>query len=136
MGRCVDFIVAMTYNSQSTTPPQFQTWMKDQTQTILRAVSGGYWNDAAHPAPTNGVKVFMGFAAYPPSRWHDPKAENCRYAARGVLDGLNQLETETAGIGQNYFQGAAVYLYTDGTGKDNYSNEDTDWKYFKQYWLN
>ena len=36
----------------------------------------------------------------------------------------------------NYFQGAAVFLLSDGTGNDGYASYDTDWYWFGLQWLN
>jgi hypothetical protein len=32
-------------------------------------------------------------------------------------------------------QGAANFLYTDGTGKDHFGSTSTDWWWFGHYWL-
>lgn len=64
--------------------------MSDQTASILRSVSGQFWNnDAGHPAPDNGVRVMLGFPAFPANAHHDSAAENIKYAAPGVDAGLN-----------------------------------------------
>jgi|GEM_PF-3661299 len=61
-----DLLIAMTYDSPSTTSAGYQAWMQQQTQDILRAVSGVYGFDpTGHPAPTNGIKVFIGLPAFP-----------------------------------------------------------------------
>jgi hypothetical protein len=125
----------MTYDSGVKTEDEYKTWMAGQTKDILNAVSGATWkNDADHPAPKNGVKVFIGIPGFPPNNWHVPAAETVAAAAAGAKDGLDELKAGNS-ASLPYFAGAAVYLYTDGSGKDNYSNEATDWKAFEEGWL-
>ncbi|HBG26673.1 MAG: hypothetical protein A2Y10_18445 [Planctomycetes bacterium GWF2_41_51] len=135
MARRVNFIAAMTYNSNSSSAAAYQTWIGDQTYYILRAVSGKYWDDEAHPVPTNGVKILIGFPAYPASASHNPAYENARYAALGTLEGLDDLEADASDPSENYFKAGFLYLHTDGTGGDNYANYSTDWWWWGRYWL-
>ncbi len=115
MASHLDLLVAMTYDSGLTTGAAYQSWIQDQATNVLRAVSGKNWNnDALHPAPTNGVKVLIGFPAFPNSSFHTNTAENIFYAAPGVNAGLSNLQT-IADFSTNYFQGAAVFLLSDGT---------------------
>jgi hypothetical protein len=51
---------------------------------------------------------------------HDVEAENIKYAAPGVDAGLKALEG-SGDPSRDYFQGAAVFLHTDGTGKDHFA---------------
>ncbi|MBV8451447.1 MAG: hypothetical protein JOZ29_04145, partial [Deltaproteobacteria bacterium] len=136
MGRHVDIMAAMTYDSGITTGnPDYQNWMRDQTASILRSVSGKFWNnDAGHPAPDNDVRVMLGFPAFPANAYHDIAAENIKYAAPGVDAGLNGLASNRD-LSRAYFQGAAVFLHTDGTGADHYASKSTDWWWFGHYWL-
>ena len=135
MGRHVDLLAAMTYDSGEKTGNLYENWMRDQTTSILRSVSGKVWgNDPGHPSPENGIKVMLGFPAFPPNANHDATAENIEYAAPGVDAGLNALET-SGDRSRDYFQGAAVFLHTDGTGKDHYASKATDWWWFGHYWL-
>ncbi|HBG26674.1 MAG: hypothetical protein A2Y10_18450 [Planctomycetes bacterium GWF2_41_51] len=135
MAGSVDLIIAMTYNSGSNTDLEYQNWMDEQTKTILQSVSGKYWQDSNHPALNDNVKVMLGFPGYPPSKYHKPEFENIKNASLGVQKGLNKLNEDKQNLSHKYFLGAAVYLYTDGTGKDNYSSETTDWQQFRQFWL-
>ena len=135
MGRHVDLLAAMTYDSRLTTGIAYQDWIRNQTTDILRSVSGQFWNhDANHPVPRNGVKVIIGFPAFPPSAIHNLNAENIKYAALGVEAGLNTLQSN-GDLSRSYFQSAGVFLHTDGTGRDNYANKSTDWWWFGHYWL-
>ncbi len=136
IGQKIDLICAMTYNSSNTTGAAYQTWIQDQTTNILKAVSGKSWNnDAQHPAPTNGVKVMIGFPAYANSTFHTNTAENTMFAGLGTEAGLADLRAR-GDFSTNYFQGAAVYLHADGTGSDGFASYDKDWWWFGQYWLN
>jgi hypothetical protein len=135
MARHVDLLAAMTYDTGIKTSAKYQNWMTNQTVQILQAVSGKYWNnDAAHPIPTNGVKVLLGFPAFATKPHHDPAVENIKFAAPAVNAGLNNLAS-TGDPSLNYFQGAAVYLMADGTGAGGYANKTTDWWWFGHYWL-
>jgi len=135
MGRHLDLLAAMTYDTKLTSGPAYQDWIRDQTADILRSVSGQFWNnDATHPAPTNGVKIIIGFPAFPPSTVHNLQAENIKYAAPGTDAGLNILESN-GDTSRSYFQGAGVFLNTDGTGRDHYADKSTDWWWFGHYWL-
>src|SRR5262249_27261193 len=94
MGRRGDLLAPMTYDSGLTTGPDYQHGMREQTTGILHAISGKSWNnDAQHPAPINGVKVILGFPAFPAKTQHNVKAENIKYAAPGVDAGLNLLQS-------------------------------------------
>jgi hypothetical protein len=135
MGQHVDLLAAMTYDSDRTTGPAYQDWMREQMLSILRAVSGQFWHqDAQHPAPSHGVKVMLGFPAFPAHAHHDVQAETIQYAAPGVEAGLQSLQ-RTGDPSQAYFQGAGVFLHTDGTGRDHYANTATDWWWFGHDWL-
>lgn len=127
----VNYIIAMTYDSDSTTGPAYQSWIEQQTVNILQAVSGEYWTDGSHSAPTNGVQVLFGFPAYPnnPPN-HYAAAENVQYAASGVASGLATLDTRAL----DTFGAAAVYLTTDGSGSDGYASWATDWGDLSLYW--
>jgi PKD repeat protein len=136
MATNIDLLCAMTYDTGFTSGSQYQSWIQDQTTNILKMVSGRYWNnDSLHPAPTNDVQVMTGFPAFPNSSNHTNTAENISFAAPGVQAGLNTLQSR-GDLSTNYFQGAAVYLQSDGTGSDGYASYDTDWWWFGQYWLN
>lgn len=135
MARHVNFLTAMTYDSGSTSASAYQTWISNQTYNILRAVSGRYWsNDVNHPAPANGVKVFIGFPAYPASSNHNPAYENTQYAANGTLNGLNNL-LAVPDHSVDYFQGGFVFSHTDGTGNDGRASWAYDWWWWGHYWL-
>jgi hypothetical protein len=109
--------------------------MRDQTTSILGAVSGKFWdNDPDHPPPQNSIKVMLGFPAFPANAHHDVDAENIKYAAPGVDAGLKALEG-SGDPSRDYFLGAAVFLLTDGTGKDHFASTSTDWRWFAHYWL-
>jgi hypothetical protein len=135
MGRHVDILAAMTYDSGEKPGNLYENWMRDQTTSILRSVSGKFWdNDPDHPSPENGIKVMLGFPAFPANAHHDVEAENIKYAAPGVDAGLKVLE-RSGDPSRDYFQGAAVFLHTDGTGKDHFASTSTDWWWFGHYWL-
>jgi len=131
----LDLLCAMTYDTGIKVGPEYQDWMEYQTTNILRAVSGKWWgNDAQHPPPTNHVKVMIGFPAFPNSTWHTNAAENVIFASSGVKAALATL----SGRGDNsagYFEGAAVYAHSDGTGTNGYANNGTDWRWFREQWL-
>lgn len=76
----------------------------------------------------------LGFPAFPANAHHDVEAENIKYAAPGVDAGLKALEG-SGDPSRDYFQGAAVFLHTDGTGKDHFAGTSTDWRWFSHYWL-
>ncbi len=136
IGQKIDLICAMTYNSSNMTGAAYQNWIQDQTTNILKAVSGQNWNnDAQHPAPTNAVKVMIGFPAYANSTFHTNTAENTMFAGLGTEAGLADLRAR-GDFSTNCFQGAAVYLHADGTGSDGFASYDKDWWWFGQYWLN
>jgi hypothetical protein len=126
----VNYMVAMTYDSQSTTGAAYQTWMQQQTANILQAVSGEYWT-SGHPAPPNGVKVLFGFPAYPNNPpTHSAAVEDTENAAIGVTNGLASADAaELANFGA-----AAIYLTTDGSGSDGYASWATDWDNVALFW--
>jgi hypothetical protein len=132
----LDLLCAMTYDTGIKIGSEYQDWMEYQTTNILRAVSGKWWNnDAQHPSPTNHVKVMIGFPAFPNSKWHTNAAENVVFASAGLKAALADLSRE----GDNstrYFEGAALYAHSDGTGTNGYANNDTDWRWFREQWLN
>jgi hypothetical protein len=135
MSRHVDILAAMTYDSDEKPGEHYENWIRDQTTAILRSVSGRLWgNDPDHPSPQNGVKVMLGFPAFPANANHDVEAENIKYAAPGVDAGLKALETG-GDPSRDYVQSAAVFLHTDGTGKDHFANKSPDWWWFSHYWL-
>jgi hypothetical protein len=127
----VNYIIAMTYDSGSTTGSAYQSWIEQQAVNILQAVSGEYWTDGSHSAPTNGVQILFGFPAYPnnPPN-HYAAAENIQYAAPGLTSGLATLDTRAL----NTFGAAAVYLTTNGSGSDGYASWATDWNDLTQDW--
>ncbi|KAJ6258606.1 hypothetical protein Dda_6653 [Drechslerella dactyloides] len=133
LARYVDLLCANTWDFQAATPADYQAFMKGQTYDILRAVSGVVWgNDGHHPAP-HGVKVMLGFPAFPGSKSHTTAIETVEAAAKGAIEGLDSLKGDDSSL--SYFGGAAVYMYTDGTGKDGYSAQSTDWASFRKAWL-
>jgi hypothetical protein len=134
MARHVDFLCAMTYDSNPSSGEVYQAWMTSQATNILQAVSGEYWPDGSHPAPANGVTVFIGLPAFPANDNHDPSYENIMFGAQGLDAGLTAL-INGGDASQTYFQGAAVYLQSDGSGSDSYASWATDWWWFGRYWL-
>lgn len=134
MARRVDLLCAMTYDSGIKNPEEYRAWMAAQTKDILNAVSGATWkNDEQHPAPKNGVQVLIGFPAFPPNQWHDPLVETTRAAAQGARDALQDL-SRNSDPSFRFFGGSALYLYTDGSGLDNYSGP-REWAAFQEEWL-
>lgn len=132
----LDLLCAMTYDSGIKIGSEYQDWMEYQTTNVLRAVSGKWWNnDAQHPPPTNHPKVMIGFPAFPNSKWHTNTAENIVFASSGVKAALADL-SKRGDNSAGYFDGAAVYAYSDGTGTNGYSNIATDWRWFQEHWLN
>jgi hypothetical protein len=134
MARHVDILCAMTYDNRSSSGAEYQSWLTSQATQILRAVSGECWTDGSHPAPTNGVMIFIGLPAFPESVNHDPIDENIQYGAQG----LNAAITALANAGdaaRASFKGAAVFLHGDGSGTDGYASWSTDWWWFGRYWL-
>ncbi len=135
MGVNCDLLCGMTYDTGITNGPAYESWLQDQTTNILQAVSGKYWNnDVNHPVPSNDIKVLIGFPAYPSTSIHTNTAENIFYAAPGVSAGLAGLVAH-GDLSTNFFQGASIFLFTDGTGSDGYAGYDTDLWWFGQDWL-
>ncbi|KAF3926396.1 hypothetical protein AA313_de0204355 [Arthrobotrys entomopaga] len=134
MARYTDLICAMTYDTSSKTAADYSAYMEKATVDILQAVSGERWkNDHDHPRPTNGVKVLIGFPAFPANgNVHRVDAENITAAAEGTLDAVGQMKSDWS---LELLIGASVYLYTDGTGDDGYSSQATDWVEFREKWL-
>lgn len=131
----VDLLCAMTYDTGIKIGAEYQDWIEYQTTNILRAVSGQWWgNDTQHPPPTNHIKVMIGFPAFPNSTWHTNAAENIVFASSGVEAALADL-SKRGDISLKYFEGAAVYAHSDGTGTNGYANNNTDWRWFKERWL-
>lgn len=149
MARYVDYMTAMTYDTAiSTTGTDYANWVATQTESILSAVSGRYWNfDAEHPAPTNGVKVFIGFPAYPDRQPnHYRTIETTPFAAQGTFLGLNRNPSPAKEISNSYFQGAVMYVHDTGrlvvdqeTGQPNlmksYATIDYDWWWWGRHWV-
>jgi hypothetical protein len=133
LARNVDYIASMTYNSGKKTPEDYQDWMKMQTRNVLRAVSGAAWNnDANHPAPTNGVKVFIGLSVYPTDPInHRAGIEVIQAGAAGIKEGLAELDDAS----RSYFEGAHLYAHSDGVSDDGYAKWTTDWEDFRTFWL-
>jgi hypothetical protein len=132
----LDLLCAMTYDTGIKVGSEYHDWMEYQTTNILRAVSGKWWdNDTQHPPPTNHVKVMIGFPAFPNSKWHTNTVENVIFASSGVKAGLAEL-SKRGDDSVGYFEGAALYAHSDGKGTGGYANNDTDWRWFKERWLN
>ena len=134
MARHVDILCAMTYDSNPSSGAAYQAWMTRQVTDVLESVSGEYWPDGSHPAPENGVMVFVGLPAFPANANHNPSYENILYGAQGLdaaITALNQANDPS----QQYFQGAAVFLHADGSGNDGYASWATDWWWFGRFWL-
>jgi hypothetical protein len=130
----IDLLCAMTYDIGLKEESAYREWMAKQTTTILRAVSGQHWNnDAAHPAPQKAAKVFIGFPGFPENKWHDKSVETMSAAISGTKAGWKEL-VEAKDPSTRHLEGAAIYLYTDGTGKDGYSSQ-AQWATFRRDWL-
>jgi glycosyl hydrolase family 18 (putative chitinase) len=134
MARHVDILCAMTYDNRSSSGAEYQSWLTSQATEILQAVSGEYWTDGSHPAPTNGVMVFIGLPAFPTNANHNPSNENIQYGAQGLDAAITSL-INASDAAQGSFKGAAVFLHGDGSGTDGYASWDTDWWWFGRYWL-
>lgn len=147
MGKFVDYILAMTYDSGSTSWQSYQTWMAAQTSDILRSVSGARWKyDANHPKQASGVKVLLGIPGwYPPTtNPHDPSVENAKFAAPGILSGVTSL-AGTDSVSPEYLLGAFMFQHDGGffTYDDSKGNVTpspfalyrTDWWWWGKYWL-
>ncbi|KAF3318592.1 hypothetical protein TWF173_006614 [Orbilia oligospora] len=130
----VDILIPMCFNSSSQTAEEYQTFMKDQVHTILRAVSGKYARN--HGRPGNGVKVLFGFPCFPDSgedtKVHNSVAENIAAAAQGAIDGVKKLVEENDDS-LEFAAGASLYMFSDGEGKDGYSTK-ADMDDFGKYW--
>jgi hypothetical protein len=133
LARNVDYIASMNYNSGKKTSEDYQAWMEAQTVSVLQSVSGAAWkNDANHPAPTNGVKVFIGFSAFPTDpKNHLPGVELISCASEGTKAGLAKVDD----LSRSYFEGASVYAHSDGVSDNGYAQWATDWEEFKNSWL-
>ncbi|WP_282937613.1 glycosyl hydrolase family 18 protein [Paenibacillus sp. RC67] len=138
MGRNVDVVVAMTYDSGAASGSGYQSWMQQQTTDIMHAISGKTWNNNAdHPAPMNGVRVFIGQPAFAdkPASGHNSQYENMEFGLQGVDTAITALQNDSADPSANYFHGMAVYLHSDGSGADGFASWTTDWWKFGHYWL-
>ncbi|MDB5084159.1 MAG: hypothetical protein JWN30_1045 [Bacilli bacterium] len=136
MGRHVNVIVDMAYDTGLTAGTAYQGWMQAQVKSTMDAVSGKTWNnDANHPVPTNGIKVFIGLPAYPVNSNHNLSVENMQYGAQGLVAGITDLLNDSTDNSEAYFQGAAVYLHSNGSGSDGYAGWNTDWYDYGHYWL-
>ncbi|KAK6538045.1 hypothetical protein TWF694_010937 [Orbilia ellipsospora] len=135
MARYTDLICAMTYDTSSKNEADYRDYMKKATVDILQAVSGERWNnDHDHPRPTNGVKVLLGFPAFPANgNTHRVDAETIAAAAEGTLDAVREMSESDWSLG--LLIGGSVYLYSDGTGDDGYSSQAKDWVEFREKWL-
>jgi hypothetical protein len=78
--------------------------------------------------------VFIGLPAFPPNANHNPAYENIEYGAQG-LDAAVTALINANDPAQGYFQGAGVFLHSDGSGSDGYASWNTDWWWFGRYWL-
>lgn len=133
VARNVDYIVAKTYDSGARTKEEYLAWIEEQTRNTLRAVSGAFWKfDENHAEPTNGVKVFVGFPAYPSAPpLHREGVECVPQAAAGVMSALSSLDATSRGC----FEGAALYLHNDGVSPDGHARWDKEWREFREFWL-
>ncbi len=134
MGQKVNSLGVMLYDTTINNISQFQSVMWDQTTNILHAVSGTYWNDGLHPAPTNGPLVFMGFAAYAGTSDHNTGVENVTNAAVGADAAMTALINK-GDPSASYFGGAIVFKHTDGTGSDGAASYTNDWQRFQDKWI-
>jgi hypothetical protein len=134
MAQKVDALGVMLYDTTITNAGTFQNLVRDQVTNITRAVSGTYWSDGFHPAPTNAPLVFMGFAAYPGTTDHDPTTENITNAAMGADWGATDL-INRGEFSVGYFGGAIVFKHTDGTGGDGAAGYANEWQRFQEKWL-
>ncbi|HEX8235404.1 MAG TPA: glycosyl hydrolase family 18 protein [Abditibacteriaceae bacterium] len=126
-----DLLCVMTYNSSSTDEAAYKDWIKEQTVTVLKAVSGRLWkNDKKHPQPARPAKVLLGVPGYPANQWHDPAVETMGAAVAGVRAGIRELQA-AQDLSLTYLEGVAIYLYTDGSGKDGYSSR-SNWATFSE----
>ncbi len=131
MAHHADFLCAMTYDSGISTAAAYQTWIENQLGSILAALHAG---ETQGQAPLPGFRLFVGLAAYPASSYHHVAAENIASGAAGLDAALVQL-INAGDSSVQWFQGAAVFLHTDGSGQDGYAGWTTDWSSFQQGWL-
>lgn len=136
MGEYVDYVIAMTYDSRSTDGAKYHSWMSDQTTRILQGVSGAAWSfDAAHPKPTNGVKVLIGLPGFQTlTKVHNPGVENVLYGGPGILEGISLLQS-TDRVSLTYFQGAFMYTHDGGAAESIFARYDKDWSWWEKQWL-
>jgi len=136
IGKYVNYVIAMTYDSGLTEESKYQAWMTDQTTHILRAVSGAAWNfDAAHPRPNNGARVLIGLPGFhTTTKAHNPAVETVANGAPGILGALSRLQS-TDPTSVSYFQGAVMFSHDGGAADSMYARYDTDWLSWSKYWL-
>jgi hypothetical protein len=129
----VDFLVAMTYDSGSTTGVEYKDWQAHQVLSILAAVSTNY--TSIRPLPPSYVPhVFFGLPAYPANLpYHDPNAENIQYGAQGLNEAIAFLISKRAPELKSFY-GAAVFAHVDGT-YPGFATWDTDWNWFLNDWV-
>jgi len=145
MGEYVDYILAMTYDTRLTSASAYSSWIAEQTDSILVAVSGARWGyDANHPQEASGVHVLMGMPAYStPSATHDPSAENVKSATAGVRSGASAIQSDpiSAGylLGAFMFQhdgGQSTFTSTSGTVEPSpFALYSADWAWWRADWL-
>ena len=136
MARYVNDLIAMTYDSGLTDQSKYEPWMSEQTLRILQGVSGAAWNfDAAHPRPTNGVRVLLGLPGFhTPTKAHNPDVETIVQGGPGIADALSQLKAKDR-VTLSYFQGAAMYTHDGGAADSIYARYEEDWLWWRQHWL-
>lgn len=127
----VDVLVVMEYDTRLTSGDDYQSWIEAQTVSILKAASGEYWTDGAHPEHASSAQVLFAVPAYPnkPPN-HFASVENIQVAIPGIKAGLKGLDARALRL----FGAAIIYLTTDGSGTDGYASYSTDWENFVKKW--
>jgi spore germination protein YaaH len=111
VARRVDQVVVMTYDSAMPMAPLYRQWVKFQVIEISRAVS------------ETDVQLFFGIPTSEERTWtHWPNAENIKSGLQGLVDGLNDAETQA-----DVVTGAAIYPYWDTC--------EREWAIYEAFWL-
>jgi len=133
LGALVDHLAVMGYTVGIQNAPTYRAWIEAQTRDILRAVSGRYFNDSAHPRHSKAARVFMGLPAIGECTHHDPEAENISWGAPGIDRAISGM-IAGGDLSVSSFGGAAVYLHFDGY-QSGYATFATDWWWLGRHWL-
>lgn len=112
VGRRVDQVAVMTYDSYAPTAEAYRLFQREQTLGVLNALAD------------TGAEVLIGVPTYhEPRQNHNPEAENMESGLRGVIDALARVEEPPAAP----FAGVAVYAH--------WETDQREWSLYRDLWL-